>query len=313
MSMYPIRTIVLATDYSNSAKLAAAHAIGIARRHKATLHVLHVVSELESDPHSPVRFSPESAGRHESHDKTLWELIESSIKGHDIGDIHVELVNRRYPMSIAGGIITYATAANANLIVMGTHGRRGLHYFMLGSVASGVVRRSTCNVFVVPAADEDPTHLPKIRKILVPLDYSEYSKSLLETSLLAARATGAKLDILHVIEPLPFPVSLTGMMSVYDVLPRIRERSEECLNQYLNDLDGGDVESELFIEDGHAANTIVKFVDEHDEDVVIVATHGLSGVKRFLIGSVTDRVVRGASCPVLVVKPTEQDQDDGDG
>ncbi len=139
-----------------------------------------------------------------------------------------------------------------------------------------------------------------IKKILVPIDGSESSKKALEMAIVMARASNAELTILEVIEefgPLP---------GYYDAAPpgadRIKWISEQRFEKIHPMLDEENVKWNRRVEEGYAADRIVEIASDEKFDMIVIGSRGLSGLGRFLMGSVSDRVVHHAHCSVTVVK-----------
>jgi len=195
----------------------------------------------------------------------------------------------------------YADDHQVDLIVMGTQGRRGVGRFVLGSVAEEVVRQAPCSVMTVRDDDTD-TPPPTIDRMLVPVDLSEFTVPLYRAALNVAATYSAQIDVLHVIEPLPFPVPLVGAFTIHDLVPDPTERSTEQLQQLVDTVGHPDASATPHAVEGHAAQTIIQQADELNSDLIMMASHGLSGIEGFLLGSVTARVVRRARCPVFVAR-----------
>ena len=304
--MKKLRNILVPTDFSPSARQALAYGLGLARRSAATLHLMHVMNPVEGDSFSPLKYTPEAHALHKSHDASIYELLETALSEFDTEGLEVELVKRR-GMRMSEPILAYAKKEEVDLIVMGTHGRRGIKHLLMGSVASDVVRHAPCDVMAV---HEKPTHEENnIERILACVDFSPHSDAVLKQAHALAAGYHARLDLLHVVEPLAFPVSLTGICTIYDIVPDLQGKVEERLDKLVSGVEKPEVDIETHITDGHAAHTIIEFAEELDANLIVMATHGLSGLDRFLLGSVTSRVIRLAPCPVFVVKSEHMDRE----
>jgi nucleotide-binding universal stress UspA family protein len=252
------------------------------------LHVLFV-EVLHGEP-----YDESVKARLESMVKT--RLAERSMVGVDVE----YAIERDY---VAGpAILRYARDYDIDLIVMGTHGRRGLRALVLGSVASEVVREAPCAVLTVRKdGDVDPVH---VRRILVPFDFSEYSREALKTALDVAASAGAKIDLVHIVEDRFHPAFYGPFFqSVYDMEPDIEQRSERHLREEVAGLDADDLVVSVKAFGGYPARDIPRYVENHDVDLIIMSTHGLTGMEHFLMGSVAEKTVAHATCPVLIVKP----------
>ena len=142
-----------------------------------------------------------------------------------------------------------------------------------------------------------------IKQILVPLDFSESGKITVEMAASLARDRGAVLEILHVEEP---PLAYGGGEMYYG----IPEPDHQAIRQMLNEVRPHDPGLEVVhrLAMGDPSEAIVRIAEEDECDLIIISTHGRTGLTRMLLGSVAELVVRRAKCPVLTVKPRlEQD------
>ena len=143
----------------------------------------------------------------------------------------------------------------------------------------------------------------QVNNILVPVDFSNYSGKALAYASEIAQSYKAQLQVLHIIEETMHPAfSVTGKSSIFDLVPWIkddsRKRAEKMIKEFVLDK----VKSKVFIQGGRAASDIIKFANENSTDLIVIATHGLTGLEHMLMGSVTEKVVRMAHCPVFTVK-----------
>jgi nucleotide-binding universal stress UspA family protein len=288
------RTILAATDFSDTAERAGDFARELSRRFEAQLHLLHVVVILE-DPHIE-----------EHHRNRLEELVASgdAARRRDLeGDSEDQLgpdVTPHMVRGLAPAEVIVETASNlgCELIVMGTHGRRGLSHLLLGSVAERVVR--TSNIPVLTVRGSADIELPRVPKILVSHDFSEASAGAVRRAAAWADALGAEITLLHVVEPVVYPEFYSVDVLSDDLMERLVERSEGALGAAADKL-LGDVKSRIQVEVGRAADTIVDFADPKRFDAVVMATRGLSGLEQVLLGSVAESVLRRCKVPLLTV------------
>jgi nucleotide-binding universal stress UspA family protein len=150
-------------------------------------------------------------------------------------------------------------------------------------------------------------HTPS--RILVPTDFSESSDQALEYAKMLADRLGATLHVLHVIEE-PDVAGAWGAEVYIAELPRIREaaqqRAEKGLNEIFTANERGRLGLSTEIADGRAARTIIDVAGQRHIDLIVMGTHGRSGVERLILGSVTEKVLRTAPCPVLTVRTIER-------
>lgn len=300
-----IRKILFPTDFSETANLALAHALYLAEKYDAELHMLHVVVLHAEDPHNPAHHFPDEREIHEKLRDLAQKRMDEATVEYAAKDLSIRHVQRR-SVSAAPAIVEYAEEEDIDLVVMGTHGRRGIRHLLIGSVAEEVVRLAPCPVLSVHGAKARKP-LSAMTHVLAPVDFSEHSKVALQTARHTAASYEADLQILHVLENVIHPAFYNmGAVSIKDLQPDIEERSKAAMLELFEETDGPDVRTEYFTREGHAARTIVRFAQEQDTDLIVISTHGLTGVEHFLLGSVAEKVVRRAACPVLVVKAFER-------
>jgi len=206
----------------------------------------------------------------------------------------------------ADEILAYAHSQNAGLIVMSSRGRSGIVRGVLGSVTDKLLRSADIPVIVVPSEYE--AHSGEAITLIVPLDGSKRSESALTAALPLASQIGATVKVLHFVQMesryagMPFneigPMKadiddLTALASAYldDVCKR-------------NETDGVTLEAEVVI--GYPASHISEYSQNVSNGIVVMTSHGRSGLKRMLMGSVTDATLRNSDAPVMVVPAIEE-------
>lgn len=297
--MLQINDILVARDFSPVSNQALRHAYDLATRTGARLHVLYAEVLHENPFASSEHPSPAS-----DLDRIRKELRVDANGDAINGDVEVmEAVVR----DVAAGpaILSYASDNDVDLIALGTHGRRGVRRVLLGSVAEEVVRSADRPVLTVRGHDsgERTSGAPAIDQILVPVDFSRYSREALRSAQELAALYDARIDVLHVIEETLHPAFYVGgVQSIYDIEPDIEAKVERKLREFVRATPGRDVDTTYHVRSGRAARTITSFAEETGVDLVAMSTHGQTGLEHFLLGSVAEKVVRHTKCPVLTVK-----------
>lgn len=197
----------------------------------------------------------------------------------------------------------------ADLIVMATHGRGGMQRFWLGSVADYLIRHLSIPVLVThPGREEDSVEDRPIRGVLVALDLSADSEAILGPVAALALATQAHVTLLHAIgsaEPRDVPALPFPMPKDPAVLGRDRQEALVLLDRIAARLRERGVSVSARVAAGEAsASTLLETLQEDRYDLMALTTHGAGGVRRLLIGSVADKVMRRAAKPVLVMRPS---------
>ncbi len=269
MPMYD--SILIPTDGSEGAQVAGEVARSLATQSNAHLHVLFV--EESADEAALERGA------------TAVETIVD--RAADAGvDTTGETIDSGEPVHRA--ILGYAEDRDVDAIVMGTHGQTRLDQYLLGSVAERTLRESTIPVVTV---HEDVEPEAAFDRVLIPTDGSESSETAATHGARLAAATGAELHAVHVVE--------TGL-----VRSGSRERGEEYVETAAERArDSGVSAVETAVLEGRPHQTILAYAAEHDVDWIVMGSHGKTGIRRYLLGSVTERVVRFANAPVITVKP----------
>ncbi|MFC1562168.1 universal stress protein, partial [candidate division KSB1 bacterium] len=210
--------------------------------------------------------------------------------------------------SVSEEILQFEKDKNINLIVMGTHGRGMLSHFVMGSVAEKVVRYSSCPVITVNQFGKQIDISNDYKRLLVPLDFSDYSKAGLRYGIAFAKMFASHLDILHVFEAFPPPLIYSyGVESQIQFNPNIKKKSENFISQAVKEIDPEFTRYTAYVMEGKPNREIVAHTETNDMDMIILSTRGLGTVQSFFIGSTADKVIRKVKCPVFAVKEHERD------
>lgn len=202
---------------------------------------------------------------------------------------------------------------NVDLVIMTSHGYGGLTRLWLGSTADKLIRRLNVPVLVIHPVPETSIVPAGIQRILVPLDGSSLSASVLDLAGNVARMFHAEIVLTTIAEPVPsltlpapFPVGVTSIPPALLALEEERYTAGEAYLDATRDQlrsEGFRAESQM-LSGRKAATQIVELARRERCDLIMMATHGTGGLDRALLGSVADRVVRRATVPVLVVRPS---------
>ena len=290
--MLRINRILFPTDGSDASAVAFPQAAALADWHDAELHILNVTDDRD-DPALTVPVS----------DKTLRDWLAAVPSGMTTPDLRDLSVTQKQVEADAPAerLLAYVEDEDIDLIVMGTHGRRGLSRALLGSVTETVVRQAPCPVFVVRSTDEPMPQQHAIRRVLVPIDFSDASHEAIQHATEIAQTYGAEINLLHVIEEVVYP-SAYGLGDAYFPTQNVIKKVEQTLADLARDEIGYE---HIMISAvvGYAPLSIIDYAEENEADLIVIATHGRSGFDRMLLGSVAERVIRRAPVPVFIVKP----------
>jgi nucleotide-binding universal stress UspA family protein len=191
----------------------------------------------------------------------------------------------------------------AELVVLGARGLGGIKRFLLGSVSLAVARHVSCPVLVVKGRPRK-----KLENVLVAMDGSEDSFQALRFLLSLPLGRQTKLRLLSVVEPIRYPASAPGALRGH-LTQMLKELESERRGQLEKVLEGAAAQLEGSITrvtrstpTGDPADVIVAGAAARDTDLVVVGARGLGGMTRLLLGSVSEKVLRYAGCPVLITK-----------
>lgn len=288
--MIKIRKILHPTDFSASAEQAMRVAAALARAYDAQLHLLHAVVF-----YNPADYFQDIESIYNHLKDAAAKQMESYIEAAGAADLKIERVN--VPAISAGSMITgYVNEYEIDLIVMGTHGRSGLGHLLMGSIAEEVVQAALCPVLTVKASSTTPE---RFERIVVPIDFSDHCADLLLYAKELAARYSSEVHLLHVVEQPIYPTFYAfDTTPITDILSRIKAHAEEKLKEMAEQLPG----AQIHVLEGKPTRLITEFAAQIDASLIVIATHGLTGLDHMLLGSVTEKVVRRANCPVLTVK-----------
>ncbi|GBD99477.1 universal stress protein/MSMEI_3859 [bacterium BMS3Abin07] len=267
-----LETILLASDGSEFSEGAVREAIRFAKNCSSRLYVVSVV---ETNP-ALEAYGPDVVEKMEKKTREIVEEIRG--RAQDEG-ISCEILSRRGEDTYKY-IVEEAGKLNADIIVMGRRGRRGIKRLMMGSVTALVVGNAPCDVFVVPRTAE-----LSCEKILIATDGSEHSKKAVTEAISIAKRCGSTVMAISVV-------------SKEDELPEAEVNLKTV--KEIGRKEG--IEVEPIAVTGTPYEAIINTAQVKNADLIVVGTHGRTGLKKFLIGSVAERVIASAHCVVMVAR-----------
>jgi nucleotide-binding universal stress UspA family protein len=203
---------------------------------------------------------------------------------------------------VAGAIVDTAAAENIDLIVMSTHGYSGLTRWVLGSVTERVVRHAPCPILVTRSGEP-------IQRILVPLDGSELAEQALEPALALTQAFNGQLFLLRVESWLEVDPATAYQLDRIErglgerLYATFEDEAEAYLRNVIRERNMWGVVIRKAVTTGQPAPEIIQFAQDRQIDLIVMATHGRTGVRRWVYGSVTEKVLRGSERNLLAVRP----------
>ncbi|MGB3713290.1 MAG: universal stress protein [Candidatus Promineifilaceae bacterium] len=288
------KKILVPLDQSELAERALTPALHIAEGMSAEIVLLHVVVPLELD----------------------LVLYESSLRhGEEMAEAYLAFIRTRFVDAqpdmtakvivssvVPTAVINYAQGSDVDLIVMSSHGRSGLSRWRYGSVAAKVLRQAPCAMLVIPAETE--TELFTFGRILVPLDGSEMAEQALEPAMAIARAAAAELVLLRVVALPYIAVEFLSTERNIEQIEAEASREASAYLQHLKESLAGEhhilIRTETII--GPAADAISDYVNENNVDIIVMSSHGRSGILLWTYGSVAEKVLLGTDCATMIIR-----------
>lgn len=313
------QTLLVAHDFSPSSNRALAHAVDLAARTGAALHLMYVDRTAEG-----VLFEGGKAPPDDELQDRFEERCHASLAPHDRSPAEDRVVCHAVRgVSPAPLLVEKAEGIDADLIVTGTEGRRGARRLIVGSVAEEVLRTAPCPVLTVRqreaggasgstdeapgddasgSADEAPRSA--VEQIVAPVDFSDLTEVALRHVAQLAPLYDVPVTLVHVVEDPTMP-------SVYEVnasAVRARaaeQRAEEALQSLGAPIEETGVSVSYLVHRGQTTSTVVEATG-HRDTLTVMGTKGLSGLRRVMLGSVTEAVIRASDGPVLAVPASAQ-------
>ena len=288
------KKLVVPVDFSEFSDEAVEYAMFIAEKSCADITLLHAVILFEEDIDEKEQLQAyEKIIQKKETERT--KRLESHCRTGEIRGLRVNTALIR-GISTADSILDYISDKDFDLVVMGTHGRTGLKRWMLGSVAERVVGFSPIPVLTI----HKDFNKRDITKILIPIDFSEYSKIAVNRGISIAKEFNATLEFLHVVEMQTHPEFYTISS---DPILQANPELEHHITENMIKLTGIPNEDATYsVKEGKVYKEIKMVAENNKIDLIVMATHGMSELEHFLIGSNSERVVRTSSCPVLTVR-----------
>ena len=301
---FRLKQILVTTDFSDESKKALPYAAAFAKQFGGKITLLNVVepSSHFTGLESVVLFQSGDAAMGQVYEG-LDQLAEKSFGGKDRVTTHARTGK---PFR---EIIKAAGELKAGLLIMSTHGYTGLKHTLVGSTTERVVQHSPCPVLAVRGgADETSGKRPKpvaIQRILLATDFSDDSLKAFPIAQSLAEGFCARLTLIHVVERFPIDALLGEELTHQTSAQRI-ELARARLTGLVADLrKRGGFRADVVVRFGKPFDEIARYAKEMDASLIVVSTHGYTGLKHLYLGSVAERVLRHAPCPVLVVRETK--------
>jgi nucleotide-binding universal stress UspA family protein len=290
-----LKRILCPIDFSEFSIVAYQYALSLAEHYNADVIALHVV-ELWKLPFADyAAYEADYAKFSKAFNEGGEVRLREFVKKHSPDDIQPQLVTNLGNPS--DSILSLSQSQNIELIVIGTHGRRGFDHLVLGSTADRVMRKASCPVLVISkppregvAADPNARHVHRLSRVLFCTDFSENSERALNYAISATAEYDAELTLLHVVEHVPRSAKADLLAACAEQLDKlVPPEQRNTLKVWTT------------VKLGKPYEQIVQHALEEQIDMITMAVRGADALDRAVFGSTTDRVIQLGPCPVLAV------------
>jgi nucleotide-binding universal stress UspA family protein len=292
--MITINKILCPVDFFPASDAAVRYAAGLASTYGARVHLLHVIAPVIP---GAVEFPTQTADILKSlEESSSFELKKLQAAASRSGvNVDIEL---RFG-DVYGEIKRTIEVVKPELVVMGTHGRRGVERWFIGSTTEKLLRHTPVPLLTISAGAEPPGTPPQFRRILVTTDFSEGTADALSYAFSVAEENESRITLLHVLSDVA-----AGLKEKY-VNPLIKG-----VHKQLDELVPAEARTwcdvTTRVESGIPYQVILKTVEDDKADLLVMNIHGKGMLDRALLGSNAERVVRAASCPVMLIPPLKR-------
>jgi len=304
--MVSFKKILVPTDFSEYSDYALRYANAFAKMSGGTIECVHVVDTTflgdaavggvyvsAGDIARSVEAVKSQAEKELKHFVRKEKLLGTEVKPH-LRDGHA-----------AEEIVKLATEIGADLIIIPTHGRSGLDRMVFGSTCDKVLRSATVPVLAVKHPEHEALKKDgslAIKNVLCPIDFSTFSHGALPLAKEICTKFGATMHLSHVVDT-RFDYPEWTAQAVVNNSEYLMKAAQENLERTAKEMTG--IKTQVEVTLGVPHKTLIQATENSQIDLVVVPTHGRKGIAHALLGSVAEKVVRGAHCPVMVVRPTD--------
>ena len=291
--MIAIKKILCPVDFFPASDAAVSHAAALAGNYEASIHLLHVITPVAVGTYEYAIDTAELMKSMEERSTDELKKLAAKVKEASIscefqicvGDVYDEIKRA-------------IEVARPEIVVMGTHGRRGVERWFIGSTTEKLLRHSPVPLITISAAGEKPA-APRFQRILVTTDFSDGTPDALAYAFSVAQENESQISLLHVIHDV-----------AADVSGKYRDSLIEGVHKQLNDLVPAEAKNwcdvNTRVDTGIPYRIILRILEDEKIDLVVMNIHGKGMLDRALLGSTAERVVRVAPCPVMLIPPMKR-------
>lgn len=301
-----MNTILVPLDGSAFGEHALPTALALARRGEAglALALVHHLSAPTIGVSGEVFFDPALEAFARAEEERYLEGVAARVRAAVDAPVRVDLLEQ----PVERALLAHADDIGAGLIVMTTHGRGGLSRAWIGSVTDRIIRQSPTPVLVLHPHESAPelTEPPPFRHILIALDGSPLAERAIEGALALGRPAHARYTLVQAVVPVMHRFVVDGMVPHVDT--KALEAGWNDSQAYLRSV-AEPLRAEGHVVDiqspvGQPAEAILRYAEQQAADLIALTTRGHGGLTRLLLGSVADKLLRGAAVPLLISHPS---------
>jgi nucleotide-binding universal stress UspA family protein len=291
-SMINIKKILCPIDFLPASQGALKYATALASSHNAKLKLLHVVEPLISSAHPYLMDVVSTSGSLKKNFEQQLEKVRAKVKAEGV-DVESEVTLGNVALEIQRVIRNY----KPDLVTMGTHGRRGLERWFMGSTTERLLRRSPVPLLTIADAARRPADGSRFKRILVTTDFSDGTADALDYAFAVAPENDAQITLLHVVQlPSAFLVEAGAFLAQ-------KAEKEEELSKLVPAKIRRAHRVDTRVVKGTPYRVILNTLKREKIDLLVMNIHGKGMWERALLGSTAERVVRAARCPVMMIPP----------
>ncbi|MDA8099301.1 MAG: universal stress protein [Nitrospiraceae bacterium] len=285
------KTIVVGYDESESSKAALKEASLRVKRNQGKLYLVHAVYFDQEE----FAILPAQMEQRFSVGEKICKTVKTDLqKDYGLNGSVESLVCEGEPPAVISDI---ARGKQADLIAVGTYGRKGIKRLIMGSVTSQLINEAPCDVLVVkrPCSACTGSYV----SVLVPYDGSDSSKKALRRAGMMAKEEGSRITVLYVV---PRYEEMIEFFRTDSIRKSMMAEAEKVIAGALKIADEDGFAIGTIIREGHAADEVLATAAKQENDLIAMGSHGWTGMNKAIMGSTTTRVISSAVCPILVVK-----------
>jgi nucleotide-binding universal stress UspA family protein len=293
--MISIKKILCPVDFFTASEAAVTYAAGLASNYDAKLCLLHVVSPVVPTAYEyPLQMMDVAKSLEETSRRELRKLEAAArVKGGK--DVEIRVLTGDVCEEIKDAI----DVEKPDLVVMGTHGRRGAERWIMGSTTERLLRHSPVPLVTIRGGGERSTVAPSFRRILVTTDFSDGTTDALAYAFSVAQENESQVTLLHVLPE----VAMDSSGKYREPLVNgVRKQLEEMVPAEARNW----CDIVTRVEDGAPYRIILRTIEDEKIDLLVMNIHGKGMLDRALLGSNAERVVRAAACPVMMIPPMKK-------